>query len=162
MRKISIIGAIDEESYKAFCERLDQLEAESKKPIDIELCSGGGDSYIAFAFATRMRLSTCKLIVTIYGQCQSAAVALLFNANKVRISKEAWIMIHQDTTSGDSETTHDALVNARQMRRMEDWWNDQLEEKTARPWEDWEKLHRDTTYFNAEEAVTIGLADEII
>ena len=161
MRKIRLSGGVDEESFGAFCEALDAFEAESSQPVEFELCSGGGDAYIALAFAARMRTSPCQITVTVYGACQSAAVLILAAGNKRAMTKESWVMVHEDHGEISDKVTL-MEVETHHLRAMEDQWAKLLAELTKASAKKWAKLHKETTYLTPEQCVKLGLADEIV
>jgi ATP-dependent Clp protease protease subunit len=161
MSKIKIIGAIDEDAYTEFCNKLDDLETGGVKVITVELNSGGGTAYDALAIAGRMRTSKCKFTVTGYGLIASAAV-LILAAGDVRVmTKEAWVMVHEDSgrIKGNIVTME---LEALHFRRLENQWAGLLAERTLTKAEVWTKLHKETTYLSAEECLALGLVDKVI
>lgn len=163
-RRIYIVGEINEESYQKFSERLAELEAED--PIDdveIELASEGGFAYAALAFYARMRLCPCDIIVRAYGFVASAATLILAAGDNRIIARESWVMVHED--QGEHEgSVSDIEKKIAHDRRMEEQWLDLMVEltkgKVSRSY--LQSIHEETTYLSAEEALEIGLVDEVV
>lgn len=163
-RKINIIGEIDEALYSDFVEALDNLdEMLEGDGITIELTSIGGDALVALAFYDRIR--RCKSDVTIIatGLVASAAVIILAAGDTRLMSKNAWVMVHEDTPVADEGAKVTQFEKtAKVSRRLEDQWNKILAERTGISASVWAKLHEDETYLNAIECKKLGLVDEII
>lgn len=161
-RRLQIGPDIDEESFKEFSAALYQLETDDpKKPVVIELNSPGGDAYSALAFASRLRLSPCETTVVVYGLAASAAVLILAYGKKRYMTKESWVMVHEDSgklTGNVVELERESV----QMRRLEVQWANLLADRTKLHEEDWELLHKRTTYMTPEACLKAGLVDKII
>lgn len=163
MRKIYLSGDIDEESFQTFCERLDELEAESGDSINMELNSIGGNALDAIAFLGRMRLSPCEIIVTVFGLAGSAAVLVLAAGDYRRMTKESWLMVHEDSHSIKDVPTSVLEKEAAAARMFETQWCLLLEDLTGTKKEIWADLHkRGDLFLNPKECVTLGIVDEII
>jgi ATP-dependent protease ClpP protease subunit len=161
MRKIILSGGIDEESFKDFCEQMGELEEGPAGVIDIDLCSGGGDAYTALGFCARIRTSSCATRVVVYGSCQSAAVLILAAGTKRYMTKESWVMVHEDQAVPEGATSL-IEVESKQLRAMEDQWSKLLAEYTKTSAKKWAKLHKETTYLTPEQCLKLGLIDGVV
>jgi ATP-dependent Clp protease protease subunit len=161
MKTIQIIDSITDEKYKEFSLELREFEKTPKTPVYVELCSPGGDAYAALAYASRIRLSPCDIIITGYGLIASAATIILAYGDKRRMTKESWVMVHEDSGRVKGGTTL-LEVEVAHMRRLEYQWIDLFEHVTKTRSDEWEKLHKKTTYLSAKECLTLGLIDEVI
>ena len=159
-RKMIMVGGISESMLQSFCAHLAVLEGKSKQPIILELSSPGGNAYDALAFAARIRTSSCVISVCAYGLVASAAVLVLAAGKKRLMSKEAWVMVHEDSGSIDGNTT-DTRKWAAHMERLEYQWADLLSEMTKTSATKWRGLHNQTKYLTADECLELGLVDEI-
>lgn len=150
------------ETYLEFSEQLTELENKSNcDNVYIELCSEGGEAYAALAFYSRMRSTTCPIYIKSYGLVASAAVLILAAGGHRQLSREAWVMVHED--EGTQEGSVSLLeVQIKQGRRLEDQWNTLLSSRTNTTSDGWAALHKSTTYLSAEECLKLGLIDEII
>lgn len=161
MRKIKIIGSIDSDNYNIFVQEMDVLEEKSTKPIHIELSSEGGDTYIGLAYYGRIISSPCDIIITAYGQVMSAATIILAAGDRRRMHKEAWFMVHDDSTKVRENTKITADIIYDHMENVEQQWASILAKHSNQSKELWRKASKDTTYLNAESCLFVGLVDEV-
>ena len=161
-RLIKIIGSIGPDSYREFSDQMDVLEQESKADIKIELFSDGGDAEAGLAFYSRIRASTCYVIVMGIGLVASAATIILVAGEGRLMYPEAWFMTHEDglTKFTGKVTDIEAMANA--MRRQEKQWNKILEERTGVHADVWANWNRTDRYFTAQECLELGIIDEIV
>lgn len=160
--RIQIVGSIDEDMYREFSEKLHEFEAKKVRDVFVELSSVGGHAYDALAFYSRMRLSPCNITVLAYGLVASAAVLVLAAGDRRLMTKEAWVMVHEDSVhkfSGDVEEVEKA---AKQLRVSEDQWNVLLEDRTGTVWSHWEKLHKAEVFLTAMTCLNLNLVQEIV
>lgn len=161
MRKINIIGDIDTQAFEKFCEELDQLESESKKPVFVTLRSDGGNSIDALAFYGRIRESTCEIHVHVLGSAESAAILVLAAGDHRSMDANSWAMVHED--SGKiSGTVVELEKQSARLRQLEDQWADLLASCTVTDAHMWKILHKRETYLSAKECLNLGLIDEIV
>lgn len=160
-RKIKIIGDIDSDNYEVFSEKMDELEAASKKPIHIELCSGGGETYVGLAYYGRIKSSPCPVHITAYGQVMSAATIILA-AGTVRIMQgDAWFMVHDDALSVKEPTRIRAVVEFSHHETVERQWAEILSRHSKVDKDIWREWSKDTRYLNAADCLEIGIIDKI-
>jgi ATP-dependent Clp protease protease subunit len=162
-RKINIIGDIDEVAYKEFVEQMDALEKAPGKAINIELTSHGGTALIAVAFHDRIRRSSCPVLVRAYGIVASAAVIILAAGDTRFMSKNAWLMVHEDTVALPEEIrVAEAARSVAIGQKLEDQWNKLLEDRTATAASTWAELHQKESYLTAKDCLNYGIIDEIL
>ena len=161
MRKIKLIGEVNEVMYEHFSTELDELLAKSSKPIEVELNSEGGLSIDALAIVGRMKTAPCPFYVTVYGRAMSAAVLILAAGNRRRMSNIAWLMYHEDCGKVKGNTS-DMKFAALRFEQEEQQWAELLQKYTGRAASQWRAFAKQTTYFSAEEALKVGLIDEIV
>jgi ATP-dependent Clp protease, protease subunit len=164
-RKINIVGDIDETAYLAFVESLDgMLEIDETTDIFIELMSHGGDAMVALAFYDKIRSVKGKVTIHARGIVASAAVIILAAGDERIMSKNAWVMVHEDTVFVEEDARVSKVeANAKTARRLEDQWNTLLEERTKKTFrEEWAVLHKSETHLSAKECLKLGLATRIV
>lgn len=164
MRKIYLSGDIDEESFKEFCEKLDELLLENpKKTIYLDLNSNGGVALSGIAFAERIRLSSAPIHITVYGQASSAAVLVLAAGKYRKMSKGSLVMVHEDQGSYKDLTTSRLAKEAANAGMIEEHWAVLLERFTGTASDVWRSMHaKGDLYLNPDECKELGLIDEII
>ncbi len=164
-RKINLIGDVDEAMYSHFVEELDgMVEIEGDKTdIYIELASHGGDAMIAVALFDRIRLHQGIVTIKAIGPIFSAAV-LILAAGDVRImTKNSWVMLHEDTVVIDEDARVSQVeIHAKNARLLEDQWNKLLASKTKTSAEAWAQLHERESYLTADECKKLGLIDKVV
>lgn len=160
-RTLHIIGAITDEGFLEFAKSMAALEAESNRPIKIEMHSEGGESYAGIAFANRIKASTCQTSITVFGACFSAAVLPMASCTIRRAHASAWFMVHEDSVEL-SGYTKDIAVKSAQGVREEDQYCALLATRTNMDSAYWHEACKRTTYLNAHEAKSLGLIDEVI
>lgn len=161
-RKLYIIGAVDWENYGVFSEALDALEQESKKPVEIELASDGGDAHAALAFSDRINNSPCDILITGTGSVASAAVLILASGDYRQLTRTAWVMVHEEVGELDFSSVVAAERETKQLRALETQWNKLLASVTLATAADWERLHKETTHLSSQDCLALGLVDRII
>lgn len=160
---IRIIGAIDTAAYAQFTAELRECEAKGVKVISLELFSEGGDEYAALAFAARMRRSKCRFVGTVFGQAASAAVLIFASCQKRMMTRESWLMCHESSDEQEDMSRTKAKEVAAHMDAMEDQWAILLQQLVPLDEIDWQALHTDVDrYIDAEEALALGIAHEIV
>lgn len=162
MRKIKLIGPVDYDMYEHFSDSLDELLAKnSTKSIAIELNSDGGVAIDALAIVGKMATAGVRFHVTVYGRAMSAAILILAACQHRQMSSEAWLMYHEDAGKFKGSTS-DMSKAALRFEQEEQQWADLLQKYTGRPASHWRAMAKATTYFSAEEALKVGLIDEIV
>lgn len=163
-RVLRIIGQIDSDSFSVFCEELSQLEKESKKPVTIELCSEGGDTYVGLAFYGRIKKSPCRINVLAYGYVMSAATIILVAGHARTMQSEAWFMVHDDKDMLRVRENNKQAANTEydHAERIEQQWARILARHTAKSPEFWREASRKTTYLSALDCVRLGLVEKLV
>jgi ATP-dependent protease ClpP protease subunit len=162
-RKLYIIGDIDHLSYLEFTKGLTDLEAQKNKPIHIVLMSDGGDSNVALAFHDRIKMSPCKISITGIGLVASAAVLILIAAEDRSMTRNSWLMVHDDTP-GSLKNLRVSQVEKelKDLKQMEEQWNILMAEATNQPAAMWDVLHKQETYLSAEKCLELNVIKEIL
>lgn len=155
------IGAITDDGFLEFCQKLAALEAESNRPIKIEMHSEGGESYAGLAYANRIKASQCQTSVTVFGACFSAAVLPMASCTIRRAHSSAWFMVHEDSVELNGYTK-DIAVKSMQGVREEIQYCALLALRTHKDAGFWHEACKRTTYLSAAEAKELGLIDEVI
>jgi len=153
---------ISSESFSEFMDFVERFSPKHEPVLEIDLFSNGGSAEAALAFCAYMRLSPFKFNITAYGEVASSAVLVLACGHKRRMTKEAWVMVHESSFKAGKLSSSGYEEMGRQLRRMEDQWNELLAERTKATASYWGSIHKETTYLSAEECLELGLVDEII
>jgi len=139
---------------------------EQDTAITIVMNNPGGDPYHMFGMYDRIRSSPCRIIIEATGYVMSAGSIILQAADVRRMHKHATMMIHHGT-DGYRGHAKDFQSAAKESSRMEEvlcsLYLERLRQKdpkfSRKRLKDMMKFDR---YIPAEEAVVLGLADEIV
>ena len=141
---------------------LDLQGAKTKKPIIILINSYGGDLHGALGLMRIIKNSVCPVYTVCIGIAQSSG-SIILSAGKKRYSvPNASIMIHCHRISYNSEYNHFEIMNEsegskKSFKQLEDYYV----EVTGQTHPKIKKLLEKNSYLTAEEALSVGLIDEI-
>lgn len=161
MRKIYLIGSIDAEMYEQFSRQLDELVSKSKQPIELEVCSEGGEDNIAFAIYDKMRSCKAKFHVTAYGEVQSAAILIVAAGDIRKAGAQTVFMVHESSAELDGETK-DLRREVARLERSEEQFYRLIEKHSSTSYEVWRTMAKQTSYFTSETALSHGLIDKVV
>ena len=141
------------------------LETINKEPIVIILNNLGGDYYHGMALYDRIKASPCHVTVEVYGQAMSMGSLILQSADRRVMSPNATLMIHYGQASMDT-TSLNFQQWAKEFKRIdkvaEEIYLTRIKEKHADyKTRDLKKLLAVDTFFTAEQALDLGLIDEV-
>jgi ATP-dependent Clp protease protease subunit len=157
------IGADAEISFEFIDRAMSLLEGLNHEPITLRICSPGGDVYTGLAVVGRMKHSPCAVNTAAYGPCMSAATLILAAGEHRQVSKFAWIMVHGANLG--TEGRHGEVADmVKQTDRESKAWCKFMGEWTKKPAKFWEAVDksRKDVFYDASEALRLGLCDEIV
>ncbi len=159
---IRLIGDIDEIMLAQLYEELHD-KYDSKSRINITLYSNGGSAKVALAMHDLIKRYP-NLTITGTGAIDSAAVLVLAAGAKRKMTKSSWVVVHEDliTSEVKNKRVNAAQNIVSQFARLEDQWNQLLEEATGTSSAVWQELHREEALLSAEECLDLNLVQEII
>ena len=180
-RIIGLFGNIDEEMAGEVISSMVLLKSSGKietialgeedfpeyKPFQLWISTWGGTAMDMFAIYDTMRLigEDCDIHTVALGKVMSAGVLLLAagTKGKRKIGKNCRIMLHS-VIGGHSGTLHNLENEMEEIRWIQDQHIKCLVEETHMSEKYLKKLlsRKVNVYLNAEEAVELGIADEII
>jgi len=161
-RNIFLFEHFETEMANRISQRIIELNAEdSKEPIKIYINSVGGSVLDLFAILDTMRSVPAPVYTIVLGKAMSAGAILFASGDKRFVGENSRIMIHEGSTClcGDVQEVKENLAEANK-------WNDRmfqiLSQNIGKSVEEiksdvWKK----DKYFNAQEAIDYGIADEI-
>jgi ATP-dependent Clp protease protease subunit len=165
-RTITLIGEINRDSAEATIKGLHMLGSLSSEPISILLNSDGGDVNQGLAIMDMIRRQTAHVTVDVYGEACSMAAVILQAADTRRMAPTARLMIHVGSESYDDHV-HIVRRWAKYIAKEDKICTDKLLDRIREKHVDFSrgklnKMLEFDTILNAEEAVKLGLADEVI
>jgi ATP-dependent protease ClpP protease subunit len=128
--------------------------------IDLRLNTPGGDVFDGVAIYNALRDHAARVEVTVDGLAASAGSFIAQAGDRVVMNRGSQMMIH--------DAWGLTIGNADDMRQMADLLDKNTAsiagiyaERSGRPVDEWRDLMRAETWFDADEAVEAGLADEV-
>jgi ATP-dependent Clp protease protease subunit len=176
---IGLVGDIDEEAAQEIYHGLLQLNGGSifpnpveegeEKPEDLHflISTGGGAVYEMFGIIDMMSIVKRRRDISTLGTGKifSAGVPILASGTRGKrfITRNARIMMHR-CSAGNMGTTADMKASHDEMRLMEDQMVQVIAENSKLSVGEIHNMFSKNTdeYFSAQEAIEMGLADEII
>lgn len=140
-----------------FRTELNAIEADT---IHLRLDCPGGDVFMARAMKTTLEQHAAKVVVHIDGVAASAASYLMMGGDEIEIAQGAQIMIHNawGWTMGD---TREHQKGADLLAKIDAGIRRDYADKTGKSESDFIELMNDETWFDADEALELGLVDRV-
>ncbi|KVF95402.1 hypothetical protein WJ21_21555 [Burkholderia vietnamiensis] len=137
-----------------------QIRAINGGTIHLRINSPGGDVFAAQAICAAIRDTGAKVIAHIDGYAASAATIIASAADEVEMSNGAMYMIHCGWTIAIGNSA-DMTAVAALLDKTDGVIASQYAKRSGKSADDMKTLMQAETWFTAEEAVEIGLADRI-
>jgi ATP-dependent Clp endopeptidase proteolytic subunit ClpP len=138
-----------------------QLKQVSTSKINLRLNSPGGSVFDGIAIANALRAHPANVTVYVDSLAASIASVIALAGDRVVMMPQSQFMVHN--ASGG------CYGDATEMTKMADLLDKQslniakaYAEHTGRPVSEWQDYMAAETWFTAEEAVAVGLADEVL
>lgn len=143
-------------SAKRLAEQLDELDVDT---IRLHLNSPGGAAYEGITIMNSLRRHKARVEVTVDGLAASAASIIAMGGDHVTMNRGAQMMVHDPWgyTVGNSSEMRDY---ADYLDKLADSLADVYSARTGHGRAHWRQVMEAETWYNAEEAVDAGLADE--
>lgn len=131
------------------------------KPIEIHMCSAGGDPYAMLRLYDEIQACPCQIKFFGSGIVMSAATWIMAGSDERHLHPNTTVMVHDGADGFEGKHT-DAQIEAAEMRRLQDLLYDIYATNTRMPKEFWQDVCQRDLYLTAQEAVALGLADKVI
>jgi Protease subunit of ATP-dependent Clp proteases len=139
----------------------ESVSVEKRKPIEILLSSGGGDVIAGFALIDVIKNSKTPVHITAIGMAASMAALLLMSGHRRKALKNTTILIH-DGQLGVHSTSKKAKQTMEYYDKLEERTNNFVLENTKISKELLDEKSSDEWYMFADEALELGIIDEIL
>lgn len=171
-KKIKINGTITSDSnsfiYRWFGIQVaspnmvaDALEEANGEPVDVYINSGGGSVFAGSEMYTLLKEYAGEVTVKITGVAASAASVIAMAANKTLISPTAQMMIH-NASSGTEGDKHAHQRSTNMLHSVDEAITNAYRMKTGKSKDELLALMDAETWMNAQQALELGFADEIM
>ena len=160
--KLSIYGAIggwfSEANAESIRRELKDVQAEK---IHVHINSGGGSAFDGVAICNMLKQHDAEIIVHIDGWAASAASVIAMAGDKIIMPKNTMMMIHQASTY-EFGNADDFEKTAKDLRKIDSALAASYTSRFVGSEEELKQLLKDETWLTADEAVALGLADEVV
>ncbi len=163
-RVIFLVGPIDDYVANVVVAQLLFLESENPdKDINLYINSPGGVVTAGLAIYDTMRFVKPDVSTMVIGQAASMGSFLLAAGTKGKryALPNSRVMIHQPSGGAQGQAT-DIEIQAKEILYLRRRLNEELAENTGQPLERIERDVERDLFFNAQDAKTYGLIDEVI
>lgn len=162
--KFTISGELS--NFGDFDTIMSECEESKEKILEIHICSTGGDIYLSHAMAARIVQSPLIVHSYGYGAVMSGAVIPFIVCKKRYLSKWAFIMVHDTSTTsidGEAKTTTQLSQEANHTKMFDDQDYHILADYTKKGYKYWQNRikGKGDIYITPEEALDLGLCDII-
>lgn len=140
--------------------QLNNLPTNSED-LEIELNSYGGSVFAGSEIYTILKSYPGKVTITVTGIAASAASVIAMAADVVKISPTAQLMLHNAWTTA-SGNAYDFEKEAEVLRGVNESIANAYMLKTGKSKDELLAIMEKETWFTAEKAIEIGLADEML
>lgn len=137
------------------------LQQVGSVPITLHINSPGGDVYDALAIYNLLRAHPAEVTTVVDGIAASAASYIMQAGTTRRIARNADVMIH-DALGFCMGNAADMREWADELDRVSDNIADIYAHRTGTDVAEWRTRMVAETWFSGREAVTVGLADELL
>ncbi len=160
-KSIYIVGELDHEALNRFLEAFPRAEADPEPgPIFVYIMSEGGDVDIGLAMYELLRTATNPIITIGIGGVSSMAVLLLMAGDHRVMTQSSNLLIHDGTVAAQG-TLYAAKAHMEQNYKMHSWYCQQIADRSGTPTEKIAEMAAKETFVDANEALQLGLIDEI-
>lgn len=159
---ITIGGDIDEGFFELLDANLDQLVLQSPERILIKLQSNGGLCDEAYAALDRVRATPVPVDIDCYFAASAGTILLASATGKRRMARHGRIMVHESNVGIRARMTH-VRDEVAELEREEAQYCEIMAEFTKKDADYWRSICQSgrDVWFNAKEALEVGLVDEL-
>lgn len=140
---------------------LAELKAVTAPKLRVKVNSPGGSVFEGVALANALRSHPAEVTVQVDGIAASIASVIAMAADRVVVQPQAMLMVH-DASGVCLGNAQDMADMAALLDKISDNIADAYVAKAGGSRDEWRQVMRAETWFNAEEAVEAGLADEVM
>lgn len=153
----SIGGWFSENNAETVRRKLSAIDAER---IHVHINSGGGSAFDGVAICNLLRQHDAEIIVHIDGWAASAASIIAMAGDKIIMPANTMMMIHQASTYeyGNADVFEKI---AKDLRKIDAALRQSYKKRFVGTEDELIQLLKDETWLTADEAVALGLADEV-
>lgn len=163
-----ISGHIEPDSfYEAVTGRFADLMMKTKsgEPLTVFVNSGGGETHTALGLYDLIHECDRETIGVVSGTAQSGGSIILQACRRRIVTRHSTLMLHRSKVGigrNGGASIEDAQSAVDTFRRMDERFYAIYAERTGKSVDTIRQMARQDTYFDAEESVSFGLADDVL
>lgn len=139
---------------------LRQIEDSKAEEIHVHINSGGGSAFDGIAICNILKNHKARVIAHIDGWAASAASIIAMGADEIIMPSNTMMMIHQASTIAYGNADDFEKI-AGDLKKIDKAVKASYKHRFVGKDEELERLLKEETWLTAEEAKTLGFADEI-
>jgi len=155
-------GVVDDISVGIAIRQIKFLLSINKDPISIYMSSPGGDIYAMLRFIDFIKSCPCTIKFYGSGRIMSAGSLIMVSCDERYVSENTAILIHDGYGDMGTVTPTDESIEHKETIRIKNISNKIFSENTIMPEEYWGEVCKRDTIITPEEAIVLGMVDEII
>jgi ATP-dependent Clp protease protease subunit len=164
-RTIDIRGEICSKMIFDVKEALEKFASDSRAAVRVFMNSPGGEVHAGLAIHDLLKNAPFSVTTICVGECYSAGLIMFLGGTKRMMYPNSYIAFHESTYSGGSlagfqEKNADIMANS--IKKLNKIMKGIIKDNSSLTEEEIPPLFYGETIFTAEEALTNGLATEII
>ncbi|NVM33985.1 MAG: ATP-dependent Clp protease proteolytic subunit [Candidatus Lokiarchaeota archaeon] len=131
-------------------------------PIELHISSYGGSLDDMLRLIDEVQICPCQIKFIGGGKIQSAATWLMVVCDERNLYPNTQIMLHNGNCEGYPRTYTENNIDSEQWTRQNKVLKEVFANNTHMPFEFWDDVLQRDLFLNADEAVSLGLADNIV
>lgn len=155
-------GAISWESVELAVRALHRLAAESNRPIEIHMSSGGGSSVDMIRLHDEILACPCKVIFVGGGMISSSATWIMACCDERFLHKNTIVLLHDGTDAAEEDRHTDYLIGAKESEDHMNLLYQIFADNSHMPADFYADVCQRDLWLTAEETIMLGLADKLI
>lgn len=140
---------------------LNEIKSRAVKSINLSISSPGGDVDEALAIKDMLLGTGAPITAEVSGLTASAATIIMMAAGKIKMSSDAFLLIHNTSTTAEGNKD-DFRKTANELEKFDQALANLYHKKTGKGLHDIRSRMNADSWMNAEEALAFGIVDEII
>lgn len=138
------------------------LESINHDPIEIRINSEGGNAYDMLQLLDYINLCQCQIVCVGSGLIASSASLILCACDIRKLTVNSYVMTHEAKALLGDVTTQGIKSEFAHHNQIQDRLHEIYASNSHVTKEQWDKINIQDTYWTPQEALAIGLIDEII
>ncbi len=140
---------------------LNEVKGRRLKSINLSISSPGGDVDEALAIKDMLIGTGAPITAEVSGLTASAATIIMMAAGKIKMSSDAFMLIHNTSTVADGNKD-DFRKTANELEKFDNALAALYHKKTGRSINEIRAKMNEDSWMTAEEAMAFGIVDEVI